>query len=47
MVKNDLVEDLVRAFPGITKRDMTTVVSTLFESVAQGLARGEAVEVRE
>ncbi len=46
MVKNDLVEDLVRAFPGITKRDMATVVNTLFESVAQGLARGEAVEVR-
>jgi integration host factor subunit beta len=46
VVKNDLVEDLVRAFPGITKRDMTTVVNALFESMAQGLIRGEAVEVR-
>jgi integration host factor subunit beta len=46
MVKNDLVRDLVKAFPGITKRDMTTVVNTLFESMAQGLARGETVEVR-
>lgn len=46
MVKKDLVEDLVRAFPGITKDDMTTVVNTLFESMAQGLLRGESVELR-
>jgi len=46
MVKKDLVEDLVRAFPGITKGDMTTVVNTLFESMAQGLSRGESVELR-
>jgi integration host factor subunit beta len=46
MVKKDLVEDLVRAFPGITKGDMTTVVNTLFESMAQGLLRGESVELR-
>jgi integration host factor subunit beta len=46
MVKNDLVQDLVKAFPGITRRDMTTVVNTLFESMAQGLVRGETVEVR-
>jgi integration host factor subunit beta len=46
MVKKDLVEDLARAFPGITKGDMTTVVNTLFESVAQGLLRGESVELR-
>ncbi|MGD8513424.1 MAG: HU family DNA-binding protein [Deltaproteobacteria bacterium] len=46
MVKKDLVEDLVRAFPGITKGDMTTVVNTLFESMAQGLLAGESVELR-
>ena len=46
MVKKDLVENLVRAFPGITKDDMTTVVNTLFESMTQGLLRGESVELR-
>jgi integration host factor subunit beta len=46
MVKKDLVEDLVKAFPGITKGDMTTVVNTLFDSMAQGLLRGESVELR-
>lgn len=46
MVKKDLVEDLVKAFPGITKGDMTTVVNTLFESMTQGLSRGESVELR-
>jgi integration host factor subunit beta len=47
MVKGDLVQDLVKAFPGITKQDMTAVVDTLFESVAQALMRGEAVDVRD
>lgn len=46
MVKKDLVEALVRAFPGITKGDMATVVNTLFESMAQGLLQGESVELR-
>jgi len=46
MVKHELVDALVRAFPGITKQDMSGVVDTLFGSMAQALAAGEAVEVR-
>ena len=46
MVKADLARDLLEAFPGITKQDMTAVVDTLFHSISEALTRGEAVEVR-
>jgi nucleoid DNA-binding protein len=46
MVRNDLVDELARAFPGITKRDMSTIVSTFFGSLAKGLERGEAIDLR-
>jgi nucleoid DNA-binding protein len=46
MIRNDLIDGLARAFPGITKRDMSTVVNTFFGCLAEGLERGDAVELR-
>ena len=46
MLRNDLVGELARAFPGITKRDMSTIVNTFFGCLAQGLERGEAIDLR-
>jgi integration host factor subunit beta len=46
VVKRDLIENLVKALPGITRKDMSVVVDTVFESLAQALMRGEAVELR-
>ena len=46
MVRKDLVDSLVRALPGITKKDMRLVVDGLFESIAQALARNEPVDIR-
>ena len=46
MVKYELVDALVEAFPGITKQDMSAVVDTLFEGMAQALMLGEAIELR-
>lgn len=46
MVRNDLVDALAKAFPGITKRDMSTIVSTFFGALARGLERGEAIDLR-
>jgi len=34
MVKRELVNTLVKAFPGISKQDMLTVVDAFFESMA-------------
>jgi len=46
MVKQDLINSLVKAFPGISKQDMWTVVDALFESMAQALMQGETIELR-
>ena len=46
MVKKDLVDNLVEVFAGITKKDMEMVVKTFFKSITEGLARGEAIDLR-
>ena len=46
MVRQDLIDVLTEAFPGITRQDMLTIVEALFESMAQSLIRGETVELR-
>ncbi|NVL90593.1 MAG: integration host factor subunit beta [Desulfobacterales bacterium] len=46
MVKQDLTNSLVKAFPGISKQDMLSVVDALFGSIEQALMRGEAIEMR-
>jgi len=46
MVKQDLINSLVKAFLGISKQDMWTVADALFESMAQALMKGETIELR-
>jgi integration host factor subunit beta len=46
MVRQDLIDALTEAFPGITKQDMLTVVEALFENMAKALSQGETVELR-
>jgi integration host factor subunit beta len=46
VVKKDLVDELVEVFAGITKKDMLTIVNTVFESMTEGLGRGEAIDLR-
>ena len=46
MVKLDLTNSLVKAFPGIGKQDMMCVVDTLFESMAQALMHGKIIDLR-
>jgi len=46
MVRQDLVDNLVKALPGITKKDMRLVVDGIFDSMAQALADNDSVEIR-
>ena len=46
MVKHELVDALVEAFPGITKQDMSAVVDAFFDGMARALMRGESIELR-
>lgn len=46
MVKQGLTNSLVKAFPGISKQDMLSVLDTLFESMAQALMQGKMIDLR-
>ena len=46
MVKQDLVDTLVKAFPGISKQDMLSVVDSLFQGMAQALMQGKIIDLR-
>jgi integration host factor subunit beta len=46
MVKRELVNRLVEAFPGISRQDMLAVVDTLFESMAQAMMDGQIIDLR-
>jgi integration host factor subunit beta len=46
MVKDELTNSLVRAFPGISRQDMLIVVDSLFSSMAQALILGDTIELR-
>ena len=46
MVKQGLINGLMNAFPGISRRDMLSVVDAFFGSMGQALMRGQTVELR-
>ena len=46
MVKQGLINALVRTFPGIGRQDMLSVVDAFWGSMAQALMQGETVELR-
>ena len=45
MTKADLIDEVAQA-GRLTRRDAEVVVETVFESMAQALARGEKIELR-
>ena len=46
MVKKDLVDDLVQAFPGISEKDMVALIKVLYDGLAEALMAGETIEIR-
>jgi integration host factor subunit beta len=46
MVKQGLVNALMKAFPGISRQDMSSVADAFFGSMAEALMRGQTVELR-
>jgi nucleoid DNA-binding protein len=46
MVKQGLIDALARAFPGISKQDMLSVVDAFFGSMAEALMQGQTIELR-
>lgn len=46
MIKSELVARLAEANPHLYQRDVERIVSTIFEEIANALARGDRVELR-
>ncbi|WP_420564311.1 integration host factor subunit beta [Thalassobaculum sp.] len=46
MTKSELIARLAEANPHIFQRDIERIVSTVFEEIAEALARGDRVELR-
>lgn len=46
MTKSELVEEVARQVPGMSKRDVEIVVDTIFESLTQALVRRDRIEIR-
>ncbi len=46
MTKSELIEDVSRQMPSMSKRDVEIVVDTVFERMRDALARHDRIEIR-
>lgn len=46
MTKSELVEEVARQVPGMSKRDVEIVVETIFDALTQALVRRDRIEIR-
>jgi len=46
MTKSELVAAVVNQLPYLTPKDAEIIVDTLFDSVVEGLAQGDRIEIR-
>lgn len=46
MTKSELIEEVARQAPDISKRDVEIIVNTIFDSMTTALARHDRIEIR-
>jgi integration host factor subunit beta len=46
MIKSELVECVMQAYPGLYQRDAETAVDAIFDAMVEALAEGSRVEIR-
>ncbi len=46
MTKSELIEEVARQAPDISKRDIEIVVNTIFDSMTEALVRHDRIEIR-
>ncbi len=46
MTKSKLIEEVAKALPGMSKRDVEIVVDTIFKAMTDALVRRDRVEIR-
>lgn len=46
MTKSELIEEVARQAPNLSKRDVEIIVNTIFDSMTAALARHDRIEIR-
>ncbi len=46
MTKSELIEEVARLAPDISKRDVEIIVNTIFDTMTEALSRKERIEIR-
>ena len=46
VTKSELIEEVARQAPDISKRDIEIVVNTIFDSMTEALVRHDRIEIR-
>lgn len=46
MTRSELIEEVASKAANFTKKDVEMIVSTLFQSIAESLTKGEKIEIR-
>ena len=46
MIKSELIQKIAQDYPHLFHRDVERIVNTVFEELAEALARGDRVELR-
>jgi integration host factor subunit beta len=46
VTKSELIEEVARQVPGLSKRDVEIVVETIFETMSEALVRKDRIEIR-
>ena len=46
MTKRDLIDEVVKHYPRLSRRDAEVVVNAVFDSLTAALTRGERIEIR-
>jgi len=46
MTRRDLIEEVARLYPRLSRRDAEVIVKAVFQSMAEALVRGDRIEIR-
>jgi integration host factor subunit beta len=46
MTKRDLIDEVNKKFPYLSRRDSEVIISAIFDSITDALAGGERIEIR-
>ncbi len=46
MTKRDLIEEINKKFPHLSRRDSEVIINSIFDSMVDALGHGERIEIR-